>query len=139
MAIQKRTTTAGLALATSANGTVRNGASLSAELFALGGIVFECTSVITTSLVVATFVPQGSVDGTTWYDLKWADNPTAGTSPAGTGAPITTTVALCLPAAASVYPLVRCTATLSGAGTVAADKSSVTYRYVQPGGFAQVQ
>mgnify|MGYP003343756211 CR=1 FL=1 len=36
---------------------------------------------------------------------------------AGTGSAVTTTIALCVPINASSYPLVRCTATLSGAST----------------------
>lgn len=139
MAIQKRTSTAGLALLTSANGTLRPGANLSVESVTLGGLIFECTAKITTASVVATFVAQGSMDGTTWYDLKSLENPAVVTTAAGTGSEVVTLIALFVPPNASVYPLVRCNATLSGASTAAADKTSITYRFVQPGGFAQVQ
>ena len=138
MAIQKRTSVEGLALATSANGTTRNGANLSVEQVALQSLVMECTSKITTSSVVATFVAQGSVDGTTWFDLKSLENPSAVTTAAGTGTEVVTTLALIVPANASAYPLVRCNAKLSGASTAAADKTQVTYRFVQPGGLQQV-
>ena len=139
MAIQKRTATAALALATSANGTVRNGANLSSELFALGSLVCECTSQITTSSVVATFAVQGSVDGTTWYNIALVNNAANVSTAAGTGSAVTTTIALCVPGNASAYPLVRCNATLSGASTGSSDKTQVTYRYVQPGGLEQVR
>lgn len=135
MAIQKRNFIATLPVLTSANGTARNGASLSVEQVALGSLVIECTAAITTVDVLATFKVQGSVNGTTWYDLQVGAGIAVSTATAvGTGAPVSTTRAVIVPAAAHSYPLVRGVATLSGAATVAADVTTMSYRFVQPGG-----
>jgi len=139
MAISKRDAITAITLATSANGTVVAGSNLSAEQFTAGGLIIECRAKITTASVVATFVVQGSVDGTNWIDLKSLENPTVVSTAAGTGTEVITNIGLMVPTNASVYPLIRCTATLSGAGTAAADKAGVNYRFVQPGGLAAVQ
>lgn len=134
MAIFKRNSQVALATLTSANGTARNGTSLAVESFARQALVLECTSAITTSSVVATFKLQGSMDGTTWFDISGA----SASSAAGTGAPITTTLAIPVPANAHAYALVRGVATLAGASTAGADTTLLTYRFVQPGGLEMV-
>jgi len=135
MAISKRNNSVALATLTSANGTARNGASHSVEQIALHSLVFECTSAITTSSVLATFKVQVSQDGTNWFDVSGA----SASSAAGTGSPVTTLIALVAPSCVHGYPLVRCVATLSGASTAGADTTTVTSRWVQPGGLDNVK
>lgn len=135
MAIQKRNAITTLVSATSANGTARNGDALSTQQVAVGSLVVECTAAITTSSVLATFKVQGSVDGTTWYDLFLGTGIALSTATAsGTGSEVVTTRALAVPPAAHAYPLVRGVATLSGAATASADVTTLAYRFVQPGG-----
>ena len=135
MAIQKRNIITTLASLTSANGTAREGAVLSTQQVAIGSLVIECTSAITTSSVLATFKAQGSVDGSTWFDLFLGTGvPVSHATAAGTGSPVTTTRALIVPDAAHAYPLVRGVVTLSGATTDRADVTTLSYRFVQPGG-----
>lgn len=135
MAIYKRNSEVALTTLTSANGTARYGTALSVEKFALQSMVLECTSAITTSSVLATFKAQGSMDGTTWFDLVGI----TGASAAGTGSPVTTTLAIPVPAHAHSYSLFRGVATLSGAATAGADTTLMTYRFVQPGGLEAVK
>ena len=135
MAIQKRNIITTLASLTSANGTAREGAALSTQQVAIGSLVIECTSAITTSSVLATFKAQGSVDGSTWFDLFLGTGvPVSHATAAGTGSPVTTTRALIVPDAAPAYPLVRGVVTLSGASTAGADVTPLSYRFVQPRG-----
>jgi hypothetical protein len=135
MAIQKRAFIPTLASATSANGTARNGGNLSVEQVALGSLVIECSSTITTASVLATFKAQASINGSTWFDLVTGTGIAVSTATAaGTGSPVTTTRALIVPASAHAYPLVRGVVTLSGAATDPADVTVLSYRFVQPGG-----
>jgi hypothetical protein len=135
MAIQKRNFIPTLLVLTSPNGTARNGASLSTQQVAVGSLVIECTAAITTSSVLATFKAQGSNDGTTWYDLYLGTGvPISTATPTGTASEVVTTRALIVPPAAHAYPLVRGVATLSGAATASADTTTLSYRFVQPGG-----
>ena len=133
MAIYRRTNATGLALATSANGTTRNGAALSMELVHPMTLLVECISEITTVAVAATFTPQVSADNTTYFDLKAVNNVANVATPVGTGVAVTTRLALQIDVP-HVYKFFRCNAVLAGAATIAADKTSVTYRYIQPEG-----
>lgn len=129
MALYKQSNTVGLASATSANGTARNGASLSMELIDPRTLSCQCTVTIVTGSVVCTWKPQVSWDGTTWYDVKLVNNAAAVTS--------TADATLCFPIpveAIAGWKQFRMVATLSGAATAAGDLTAVTYRYVQPGG-----
>lgn len=133
--IYKRTELIGLASATSADGVARNGATLSLELVGNNGISVQAVSTITTLLVAATFKPQVSRDGTTWFDLKPSNNASNVATPLGTGAPVTTRLALAIPADGLFgWNYFRVVATLAGDTTVPADVTAVTYRYVQVGG-----
>jgi hypothetical protein len=133
--IYKRTELVGLASATSTNGTAREGATLSLELVGNNGISVEAVSTITTALVAATFRPQVSRNGTTWFDLKSANNASNVATAAGTGTPVTTRLALAIPTDGIFgWNYFRVVATLAGDTTVTADVTSVTYRYVQVGG-----
>jgi hypothetical protein len=134
MANARRVTKVGLALATSANGTVRNGASLALNLTHPGTVIARCESRITTASVVATFQAQVSRDGTTWYDVKDAAQVATVNTAAGTGSEVITYRALVMPVAVHGMTYYRINATLSGAATAAADKTQVDYDYVQPGG-----
>lgn len=129
MAIYKKTNTVGLASATSANGTARNGASLSLEMCDVRTLCCQCTVTIVTGSVVCTWKPQVSWDGTTWYDVKLPNNAAAVTSTADA------TLAFMIPTECiAAWNFFRMVATLSGASTAAGDLTEVTYRYVQPGG-----
>lgn len=119
-----RPTMVGLASATSANGTARNGAELNMDTVHPGILCAVVGCTIVTGSVVATFSCQGSMDGTTWYDLKSSSN-TANTTFAATG-----TAALVVTPGAWAFPLFRVTATLSGAATAAGDLTVVNYQYV---------
>jgi hypothetical protein len=134
MAIYGRKFINALAAATSANGTVRNGTAIALDGVQPVTLSVACTAAITTSSVVATFTPQVSMDGTTWFDIKLPNNASNVTTAAGTGSPVTTTVALIIPDSIHGWMQFRVNALLSGASTGAADQTTVTYRYVQPGG-----
>lgn len=119
-----------LASATSTNGTERTASSFSTVKAHPGSIVAICTCSITTASVVATFKPQVSVDGSTWFDLKMSNNASNVASAAGTGSAATSRFALeCL--GASAFPYFRCNATLSGAATAGADVTAVSVRYMR--------
>lgn len=124
---QSRVSSVALASATSANGTARNGAVLNGDLPHPGTLVIDCGATIVTGSVVASFKLQGSIDGTTWVDLKNLEN-VATVTLAATG-----TVALLVPMAAYTFQQFRAVATLSGATTAAGDLTVVTYRYVPRG------
>lgn len=133
--IYKRTELVGLASATSANGTARDGARLSLELVGNNGISVQAVAAITTASVVATFRPQVSRNGTDWFDLKSANNASNVTTAAGTGTEVVTNLALAIPVDGLFgWNYFRVVATLSGAATASADVTAVTYRYVQVGG-----
>lgn len=120
-----------LASATSSNGSERTAsAPFSTTKAHPGSIVAQCVCSITTASVVATFKPQVSVDGSTWYDLKLSNNASNVASAAGTGSPVTTRLALDC-SAASAWPYFRCNATLSGAATAGADVTAVDVRYLK--------
>lgn len=127
----------GLALATSANGTTRNGATLSIAQYQPGSLAVRCYSECTTSSVVPSYTFQVSSDGTNWEDLCDPEGAVlTDTHPTGTGSAVLTTRAVPIPLAAWSYPYFRGRALLSGAATAAADKTSVTYRaQTYPTGF----
>jgi hypothetical protein len=138
--IANQIVTVGLASATSANGTVRNGASLSMSQVDPLTLSFECVGSITTSSVQATYKVQASPDGTNWDTLFYGTEPLVatvstpgGTTAAGTGSPVAHRLALVLPPAVSAYQFVRATAVLAGAATAGADVTAVTYRYCRVG------
>ena len=133
MSSPPRPSLAGLSLATSANGTTREGASLVLDFTAPGGLIVLAHSEITTASVAATFTPQVSMDGTTWYDVKLPNNAAAVATAAGTGVAVNTNLALTVPDGVYGARLFRCNAVLAGAATAAADKTSVTYQYVPQG------
>lgn len=133
MASPPRSQLAGLSLATSANGTTREGASLLMDFTAPGGLLILAHSEITTASVAATFTIQASNDASTWYDVKLPNNAAAVATAAGTGAPVSTNLALTVPEGVYAAKYIRCNAVLAGAATAAADKTSVTYQYVPQG------
>ena len=102
---QSRVSSVALASATSANGTARNGAALNGDLPHPGTLVIDCGATIVTGSVVAAFKMQGSIDGTTWVDLKNLEN-VATVTLAATG-----TVALLVPMAAYTFQQFRAVAT----------------------------
>lgn len=117
----------GLASATSANGTTRSGASQLTNGMAPGTLSVQCDATIVTGSVVATFTPQVSMDGTTFYDVKLPNN-AANVTLAATGA-----VALQIPRGVAGWKYFRCNALLSGAATAAGDLTAVSYRWVAHG------
>lgn len=119
----------GLASATSANGTARNGAILALAGVKPGSLLFEVQSSITTASVLATFIVQASMDGTNWFDV-YCPAVVSVATPAGTGSPVTTRRVISLPVEAlSSFAFVRAVATLSGAATAGADVSNINYRF----------
>lgn len=123
------TSLTGLASATSANGTLRPGASLPMAGVKPGSLLFECQCSITTASVLCTFVVQASFDGTNWFDV-YVPAVVSTASPAGTGSPVTTRRVLALPVESlSSFNFVRANATLSGAATAGADVSNINYRF----------
>jgi len=135
MSIYKRFNIAGLASATSANGTEREGATLALDRVGNGGLSVLAVSAITTASVVATFKPQVSLDGTTWYDVKLPNNASNVSTAAGTGSAVTTRLALAIPEGGLFgWAYFRCNATLSGAATAGADTTQVSYIGVGVGG-----
>lgn len=123
-----------LAEATSANGTARDGASLTVDKPGNTGLLVACVAKITTASVVATFKAQVSDDGTVWYDLKSINNASNVATAPGTGTEVITRVALCIDPAIFGMKMFRVVATLSGATTASADVTSAVYRFVNPGG-----
>lgn len=134
MANARRNTKVGLALATSANGTARNGASFALNLTEPGMVAARCESRITTASVVCTFKWQVSRDNTTFYDVKDPPQTAVVTTAAGTGSEVITYWAVELPRAFHTFAYCRLVATLSGAATAAADKTQVDYDFIMPGG-----
>lgn len=135
MSIYKRLNIVGLASATSANGSERTGATLALDRVGNGGLSVLAVSTIETSSVVATFKPQVSLDGTTWYDVKLPNNASNVSTAAGTGSPVTTRLALAIPEGGLFgWTYFRCNATLSGAATASADVTQVSYVGVGVGG-----
>lgn len=125
----------GLALATSANGTARTGAAIA--LGGVGGFSAYCHGECTTNLVAPSFDVQVSQDNSTWYDLRSMSNVANNAGGAGTGSQVLTDVVLHVPASAlRNWKFIRVTATLAGASTGAADKTSVTYYYSRRGAAA---
>jgi len=122
-----RFSSAGLASATSANGTARNGASLALNQVEPGTLICECVATIVTGSVVATFQPQVSTDGSTWVDL------TTQTNTAITTVTATATRAIPISVQVAAYAYFRMVATLSGAATAGGDLTAVTYRWVRFG------
>ncbi len=133
-----RPTVLALSLATSTNGTVREGATLNTEPTSAGTISVFCSAAITTASVLATFKLQVSDDGTNWYDLSGgtSSNVTFATA-AGTGTEVVTSKVLMFDVAAISWVQCRVVATLSGATTVSADKTTATYHYVSRGKLLQ--
>lgn len=126
-------TVVGLASATGANGVARNGATLDQSKVEPGTLLALCVSTITTSSVVATFKPQVSQDASTWYDVKLPNNAANVATAAGTGSPVTTNLALAIPASVAAAKYFRVVSTLSGATTDPADVSAVDYRWLRWG------
>jgi len=124
--LSKQRSYVGLASATSANGTARNGASLIVGIVQPGSLSVQVDLTIVTGSVVGTFTPQVSMDGTTWYDVKQSHNPALVTSAA------TAALSISIPDV-SGWKFFRCVATLSGAATAAGDLTAITYRYVRYG------
>ena len=124
--VSARRNTTGLASATSANGTARNGASMALGIVEPGTLSVACDVTIVSGSVVCTMVPQVSMDATTWYDLKPANNAAPVT------ASVTATLAISCPEA-SGWAFFRMKMTLSGAATAAGDLTACTYRYVKYG------
>lgn len=115
-----------LASATSANGTEREGATLALGFVARNTLSIECIVTIVSGSVVCTIVPQVSMDGTNWRDLKTSNN----------AAPVTVaaTAALALQVTGtSGWRFFRTKMTLSGAATAAGDLTAATYRYEKYG------
>ena len=119
-----------LALATSANNATRNGATLDFTRVEPGTLICACYSDVTTAVVAATFTPQVSRDGTTWWDLRDEAGTAPVAFPAGTGASVVTRRALAIPYGGSGFRYFRCNAVLAGAATAAADKTQVDYDFV---------
>lgn len=115
-----------LASATSSNGTARNGATFALPLAERGSLSVQCDITIVTGSVVCTTTPQVSMDGTTWYDVKLANNAATVTTAA------TATIAIQL-ADLSGWRFFRVVMTLSGAATAAGDLTAATYRFVRFG------
>jgi hypothetical protein len=120
--LSKQRSYVGLASATSADGTARDGASLIVGLVEPGSLSVQVTLTIVSGSVVGTFTPQVSMDGTTWYTLKLPNNAALVTSAA------TATLCLSMPDV-SGWKFFRCVATLSGAATAAGDLTQVDYVY----------
>jgi hypothetical protein len=117
----------GLASATSANGTKRNGASLLTTNIAVGTLAVDVSTTIVTGSVVNTITFEVSHDDATWLPLRGLEN-TAPTT-------ITTTAerSIVVPSAVFAYKHVRVCCTLSGAATAAGDLTAATYRFVRDG------
>lgn len=113
-----------LAVATSANGTDRDGAAIDMSNVCPGTLSFHCTTTIVTGSVVATYKVQVSRDGTNYYDLKPINNAAYVT--------MTASGAMVIPVdhAASGWNWVRIRATLSGAATAAGDTTLVAHQFV---------
>lgn len=125
MALQ-RIAAPSLPVLTSLNGTKRTGVALQSDVYQIGTLILECSCVLPTTSVVATFGVEGSVDGSTWVPIKDI------TSIASVTLSATGTVALAVPMAAYSFQQIRAVATLSGA-TVVGDTTTVTSRYVPRG------
>lgn len=119
----------GLAEATSANGTTRNGAQLSLDQVGNSGLIVDCIADLTTSSVTAVFTPQVSMDGTNWYNLKPLNTPAAVVVATGTGSQVVTRTAIAVDKSVRGFQYFRCNALLAGASTAAADLTTVTYRW----------
>lgn len=111
----------GLASATSANGTARDGTAIQPGIFAPGSIGVRCSATIVTGSVVATFKVQVSQDNSTFYDLKPMNNAASVTITA------TGDVVLSVDSAAHSWRFLRVVGTLSGATTAAGDLTSADY------------
>ena len=120
-------TAVGLASATSADGTPREGATLTTDQIGPDGVMVACIATLTTSSVTAKFTPQVSNDGTNWYDIKQPQAPAQVAIATGTGSPVTTRVALHIDKSVKAFEYFRCNATLAGATTDPADVSQVDY------------
>ncbi len=125
----QRSNKTGLAAATSANGTARNGATLATADIDPRSLSVQTTSTIVTGSVHATYKPQVSMDASTWYDLKLPNNAANVTVTADA------TLALDVPSSVMGWMYFRIVATLSGASTASGDTTAVVYRYVQQGQF----
>lgn len=117
-----------LASATSADGVARNGATITMQKVALGTpVAAHCVVTIVTGSVVCTVKWQYSLDGSTFYDLRDANNTAQTTITA------TATRGIQAPAALSNFPYGRVVMTLSGASTAAGDLTAATYYYLRFG------
>lgn len=125
----RRGSKVGLAEATSDDGTTREGASLNLDTIGAAGLIVDTVADLTTSDVAATFTPQVSNDGTTWYNLKEPQAPAQVAVATGTGSQVITRTALKIGKEVKAFQYFRCNAVLAGASTAAADKTTVTYRW----------
>lgn len=117
----------GLASLTSAATTTRSGASLTTDGLLGAGLMVRCRATIVTASVAATFTPQVSWDGgTTWSNVKLANNPTVVATAAGAG---THDLAVVIPKEVIGAPLFRMNAVLAGATTAAGDLTQVDYHW----------
>jgi len=133
-----RPTVLALALVTSTNGTVREGVALNTEPTSAGTISVFCSAAITTASVLATFKLQVSDDGTNWYDISGGTSSSVSfATAAGTGTEVVTSKVLAFDVAVISWVQCRVVATLSGAGTNTADKTTATYHYVSRGKLLQ--
>jgi hypothetical protein len=133
-----RPTVLALTLTTSTNGTAREGAALNTEPTSAGTISVFCSAAITTASVLATFKLQVSDNGTDWYDLAGGTSSNVSfATAAGTGTEVVTSKVLTFDVAVISWVQCRVVATLSGATTVAADKTTATYHYVSRGKLLQ--
>ena len=128
IAYQRSNKTALATLSTS-NGTARNGATLAIADVDPASLSVQTTTTIVTGSVVATYKPQVSMDGTTWYDLKLPNNAANVTVTADA------TLALDVPSSVMGWMYFRIVATLSGASTASGDTTAAVYRYVPQGQF----
>ena len=111
--------------------------SLSGSALAVNGIdrgSMICADIVMnvrTSNLTMTPKWQGSDDGSTYYDIKLANNPAAVATAAGTGSDVATTISLGM-ACRPPFKWVRAVVTTGGSATgTANDTASVSYRFVR--------
>jgi hypothetical protein len=127
----QRRTAVGLAEATSAQNAVRAGAALDTNQLGGAGLVCECIADLTTSSVTATFTPQVSWDGTNWANWKEPQAPAQVVVATGGGSQVVTRTALAIDKSVIGALFFRCNATLAGAQTASADKTTINYRFAR--------
>lgn len=116
---------AALAVATSPNGTARNGTTIAAGTVEFSQLSLLCTTTIVTGSVVATYTVQVSDDNSTWYTFRPQSN-TAPTTVTATGS-----IVLDVHPSIQTWRYFRPVATLSGAATAAGDTTLVTCKIIK--------